>query len=112
MSDVVGAVPFAVIHFKLGLHGWQQGRISEGKFEPRTKALVQNLRAAAPRANPIRGPAQFVVSAEAIVCANTRAIAARVVLNYFRNDLPSAMLPMLCPLLVLLLTLVATMPLA
>jgi lysophospholipase L1-like esterase len=44
---------YAVIHFNLGLHGWQQGRIPEGQFEPLTRQLVQNLRAGAPQATLI-----------------------------------------------------------
>jgi hypothetical protein len=41
---------YAVIHFNLGLHGWQKGRIPEGQYEPLTRQLVQNLRAGAPQA--------------------------------------------------------------
>jgi lysophospholipase L1-like esterase len=44
---------YAVIHFNLGLHGWQKGRIPEGQFEPLTRQLVHNLRAGAPRATLI-----------------------------------------------------------
>jgi hypothetical protein len=53
ISEVVGALPFAVIHFNLGLHGWVKGRIPDGKYEPLTHSLVQNIRAAAPRAKLI-----------------------------------------------------------
>ncbi len=41
---------YAVIHFNLGLHGWQAGRIPEGQYEPLTRQLVENLRAGAPQA--------------------------------------------------------------
>lgn len=51
ITDIVTFAPYAVIHFNLGLHGWQKGRIPEGQFEPLTKALVQNIRAAAPQAS-------------------------------------------------------------
>jgi hypothetical protein len=44
---------YAVIHFNLGLHGWQPGRIPEGQYEPLTHQLVQNLRAGAPQATLI-----------------------------------------------------------
>jgi hypothetical protein len=44
---------YAVVHFNLGLHGWQPGRIPEGQFEPLTRQLVQNLRAGAPQATLI-----------------------------------------------------------
>ena len=53
ISDVLGSVPFAVIHFNLGLHGWQKGRIPEGKFEPLTQTLVRNIRSVAPQAKLI-----------------------------------------------------------
>ena len=33
----------------MGLHGWQQGRIKEGTFEPLTTAHVQVIRDTAPR---------------------------------------------------------------
>lgn len=46
---------YAVIHFNLGLHGWQAGRIPEGQYEPLTRQLVQNLRAGAPQATLIWG---------------------------------------------------------
>jgi lysophospholipase L1-like esterase len=41
---------YAVIHFNLGLHGWQPGRIPEGQYEPLTRQLVQDLRTSAPQA--------------------------------------------------------------
>jgi lysophospholipase L1-like esterase len=44
---------YAVVHFNLGLHGWQTGRIPEGQYEPLTRQLVQNLRAGAPQATLI-----------------------------------------------------------
>ena len=44
---------YAVVHFNLGLHGWQPGRIPEGKFEELTRQLVQNLRTGAPQATLI-----------------------------------------------------------
>ena len=46
---------YAVVHFNLGLHGWQQGRIPEGQYEPLTRQLVENLRAGAPQATLIWG---------------------------------------------------------
>ena len=44
---------YAVVHFNLGLHGWQKGRIPEGQYEPLTRQFVQNLRAGAPQATLI-----------------------------------------------------------
>jgi hypothetical protein len=35
--------PYAVIHFNIGLHGWQKGRIPEGQFESLTRRMVQTI---------------------------------------------------------------------
>jgi hypothetical protein len=35
--------PYAVIHFNIGMHGWQKGRIPEGQFEPLTRRMVQTI---------------------------------------------------------------------
>ena len=45
--------PYHVVHFNIGLHGWQEGRIQEGTFEPLTRAYVQTLRDALPDARLI-----------------------------------------------------------
>ena len=50
IAEILAAHAYDVIHFNLGLHGWQKGRIPEGKFEPLTQKLVDNLRAGAPKA--------------------------------------------------------------
>lgn len=50
IAEILGAKKYDVIHFNLGLHGWQKGRIPEGKFEPLTQKMVDNLRAGAPQA--------------------------------------------------------------
>lgn len=44
---------YTIIHFNLGLHGWQKGRIPEGQFEPLTKQMVENLKKDAPKAKLI-----------------------------------------------------------
>jgi len=44
---------YTVIHFNLGLHGWQKGRIPEGQYEPLTRQLVEDLKAGAPQAKLI-----------------------------------------------------------
>lgn len=53
LEGILGAHKYAVIHFNLGLHGWQKGRIPEGQFEPLTRRLVQDLRKSAPQAKLI-----------------------------------------------------------
>lgn len=53
LEAILGQHEYAVVHFNLGLHGWQQGRIPEGQFEPLTRLMVQNLRKFAPKAKLI-----------------------------------------------------------
>ena len=53
IAAILGWQKYAVVHFNLGLHGWQKGRIPEGQFEPLTRQLVQDLRAGAPQARLI-----------------------------------------------------------
>lgn len=53
IAEILAAHKYDVIHFNLGLHGWQKGRIPEGKFEPLTQKMVDNLRAGAPQAKLI-----------------------------------------------------------
>ena len=44
---------YAIVHFNLGLHGWQKGRIPEGQYVPLTHDLVKDLRQSAPKAKLI-----------------------------------------------------------
>lgn len=53
LAAILAWQKYAVVHFNLGLHGWQKGRIPEGQYEPLTRQLVQNLRAGAPQATLI-----------------------------------------------------------
>jgi hypothetical protein len=53
LADVLSNGPYDVIHFNMGLHGWQKGRIKDGTFEPLTKAYVQVIRAKLPQAKII-----------------------------------------------------------
>ncbi|MEP6668010.1 MAG: SGNH/GDSL hydrolase family protein [Chthoniobacter sp.] len=53
IAAILGWQKYAVVHFNLGLHGWQAGRIPEGQYEPLTRQFVQNLRAGAPQATLI-----------------------------------------------------------
>ncbi|MCX7047657.1 MAG: SGNH/GDSL hydrolase family protein [Candidatus Sumerlaeota bacterium] len=53
IAEVLAKGPYDVIHFNMGLHGWQKGRIPEGQFEPLTRQLVENLRKGAPKAKLI-----------------------------------------------------------
>jgi len=53
IAEVLSHGPYDVIHFNMGLHGWQKGRIPEGQFEPLTRKLVESLRKGAPKARLI-----------------------------------------------------------
>lgn len=53
IAEVLAHGPYDVIHFNMGLHGWQPGRIPEGRFEPLTRDLVAALRKGAPHAKLI-----------------------------------------------------------
>jgi lysophospholipase L1-like esterase len=53
LAEVLANGPYDVIHFNMGLHGWQPGRIKDGTFEPLTKAYVEVIRAKLPHAKII-----------------------------------------------------------
>ncbi|MEA3208197.1 MAG: hypothetical protein QOE70_1254 [Chthoniobacter sp.] len=53
IEEVLAQGPYAIIHFNLGLHGWQTGRIPEGQFESLTHAMVQAFKKHAPKARLI-----------------------------------------------------------
>lgn len=53
LPEVLANGPYDVVHFNMGLHGWQTGRIKEGTFEPLTKAYVEVIRAKMPHARII-----------------------------------------------------------
>lgn len=53
LGEVLANGPYDVVHFNMGLHGWQEGRIKPGTFEPLTKAYVEVLRAKLPGARLI-----------------------------------------------------------
>jgi lysophospholipase L1-like esterase len=50
LGEVLASGPYSVVHVNMGLHGWQQGRIPDGQFEPLTKAYIEVLRVRAPGA--------------------------------------------------------------
>jgi lysophospholipase L1-like esterase len=53
LAEVLANGPYDVVHFNMGLHGWQKGRIKDGTFEPLTKAYVQVIRDRLPNARAI-----------------------------------------------------------
>jgi hypothetical protein len=53
LPEVLAKGPYDVIHFNMGLHGWQEGRIKPGTFEPLTKGYVDAIKAKLPNARII-----------------------------------------------------------
>jgi hypothetical protein len=49
LPEVLAKGPYDVIHFNMGLHGWQEGRIKPGTFEPLTKRLRRCHQGEAPQ---------------------------------------------------------------
>lgn len=50
LGEILANGPYDVVHFNMGLHGWQAGRIKDGTFEPLTKAFVEVIRTQQPKA--------------------------------------------------------------
>ncbi|MGC4003012.1 MAG: SGNH/GDSL hydrolase family protein [Pirellulales bacterium] len=53
LAEVLENGPYDVVHFNMGLHGWQAGRIKSGTFEPLTKAFVEVIRTKSPQTQVI-----------------------------------------------------------
>ncbi|NRB45623.1 MAG: SGNH/GDSL hydrolase family protein [Verrucomicrobiales bacterium] len=53
LALVLSEGPYDLVHFNVGLHGWQEGRIKEGTFVPLTKDYVKVIRSVAPKAKLI-----------------------------------------------------------
>lgn len=53
LPEVLANGPYDVVHFNMGLHGWQEGRIKPGTFEPLTKGYVEVIKAKLPKAEII-----------------------------------------------------------
>lgn len=53
LPEVLAKGPYDVVHFNMGLHGWPEGRIKPGTFEPLTKGYVEAIRKALPKAKII-----------------------------------------------------------
>lgn len=50
LGEVLAKGPYDAVVFNMGLHGWQEGRIKPGTFEPLMKGYVAVLRTKLPRA--------------------------------------------------------------
>lgn len=53
LAEVLAKGPYDVVHFNMGLHGWPEGRIRPGTFEPLTEAYVEVLKTKLPKAKLI-----------------------------------------------------------
>ncbi|QDU57356.1 SGNH/GDSL hydrolase family protein [Aeoliella mucimassa] len=53
LSKVLEDETYDVVHFNVGLHGWQRGRIKPGTFKPLTQAMVEVIQAKQPDAKLI-----------------------------------------------------------
>jgi len=53
VAEVLEQGPYDVVHFNMGLHGWQEGRIKPGTFKPLTRAYVEVIRKKLPDAKII-----------------------------------------------------------
>lgn len=53
LPEVLAKGPYDVIHFNMGLHGWPEGRIKPGTFEPLTKGYVEVIQRMLPKAKII-----------------------------------------------------------
>jgi hypothetical protein len=53
LAKVLDHGPYDVVHFNIGLHGWQEGRIKPSEFKPLTRAYVEVLESKLPNAKLI-----------------------------------------------------------
>jgi len=50
LAQVLTQGPYAVVHFNIGLHGWPEGRILTGQYEPLLRAYLATIQAGAENA--------------------------------------------------------------
>lgn len=104
LAEVLTKGPYDVVHFNMGLHGWPEGRIKAGTFEPLTKAYVEVIRQKLPKAKIIWAsstpimiagkPTQLDPKLNAIIIEHNR-MAAKVMaeMNIPVNDFYSLLVP-------------------
>ncbi len=106
LVEVLAHGPYDVVHFNMGLHGWQKGRIKEGTFEPLTRSYVQVIKKQCPHARiiwasttpvTVKGkPAELCLEINDIIVEHNR-LAAKVMkeLEVPINDFYNLLLPRL-----------------
>ena len=62
---MVSSEKYDVIHFNIGLHGWPEGRIPEGQYEPALRAYVETLKKESQGARLIWASTTPIMTAEA-----------------------------------------------
>jgi hypothetical protein len=53
LADVLEQGPYDVLHINIGLHGWPEGRILPGTYEPLTRAFLDVIRKKSPKTKVI-----------------------------------------------------------
>ncbi|MBV6640215.1 MAG: SGNH/GDSL hydrolase family protein [Cyclobacteriaceae bacterium] len=53
LTEKVSYKAYDVVHFNIGLHGWQEGRIPTGQYVPLLEKYLQTIRVHAPQASII-----------------------------------------------------------
>jgi alpha-L-fucosidase len=53
LGEILDQETYDVVHFNVGLHGWQDGRIKPGTFKPLTRAYVEVIKSKQPGAKLI-----------------------------------------------------------
>ncbi len=64
LARIVSAGCYDVIHFNIGLHGWEKGRIPEGQYESLLRKYVETLQKSAGRAVLVWGSTTPIMSEE------------------------------------------------
>lgn len=49
LAEILDKGPYDIVHINVGLHGFQEGRIKEGTFEPLTQKFIEILRQKNPK---------------------------------------------------------------
>jgi len=106
LAEVLDQGPYDVVHFNMGLHGWNKGRIADGTFEPLTRAFVEVIQKKLPKAKiiwasstpvTVKGkPGELDPEINPIIVEHNR-MAAKVMtgMNVPVNDLYALMVPKL-----------------
>lgn len=62
LRQIVSTEAYDAIHFNIGLHGWPEGRIPAGQYEPALRAYLAVIREEAPNAQLVWGSTTPIMS--------------------------------------------------